>query len=80
MRRILLLATVALVMAAMMVASAMPAVAAPGDQAVCTGEFARANAGPSFGPLVASFAHLGGIGVILGPSSASDDCSAFPTP
>ena len=56
------------------------AVAAPGDQAVCTGEFGRANAGPSFGPLVASFANPGGIGVILGPSSASDDCSAFPAP
>jgi hypothetical protein len=79
MRRILLLATVALVMATMMVAPSS-AVAAPGDQAVCTGEFGRANAGPSFGPLVASFAGLGGIGVILGPSSASDDCSAFPTP
>ena len=76
-KKLALLSATALVLVMIVAPSA---VAAPGDQAVCTGEFARANAGPSFGPLVASFANPGGIGVILGPSSASNDCSAFPTP
>ena len=77
-KKLALLSATALVL--VMIVAPSSAVAAPGDQAVCTGEFARANAGPSFGPLVASFANPGGIGVILGPSSASNDCSAFPTP
>ena len=77
-KKLALLSASALVLA--MFVAPPSAVAAPGDQAVCTGEFGQANAGPSFGPLVASFANPGGIGVILGPSSASDDCSAYPAP
>jgi hypothetical protein len=79
MKRILLVVTVALVMAAMMVASAAPAFAVASEKANCAGEDASGKAtsdGKSFGQANAQNAQdFQGIGQEISPQTSSN-CGA----
>ena len=80
---------VSLVAAVLFVAGAGSPASAASSHANCLGTFASTNAGPSFGPFVASFAQQGGIGKeTVGPSASTsgrsgravNPCAEFPTP
>ena len=53
--------------------------AAASSQANCSGQYASTNAGPQFGPFVASYA-VAFKGLHLGGSSSTNDCSNYPPP